>query len=133
MTQSKAYKLPLKFEDIHPSRGHDYTEHPIIKEYLEETTLDPLINKGLRKDFCCSSAMIFHINESKTWFGHGKFNCFYAAQVEDFFQSEEITLCRTMMLGKASLITYGCSLPESAALPMPLLLHALAQNSVQRK
>ena len=77
--------------------------------------------------------MIFQINASKTWYGHGTLNCFDAAQVEDFFQSEEITLCQTTMLGKASVITYACSWPESAALPMPQLQHALAQNSAQRK
>ena len=94
-------------EEIHPGRGNHYAEHPIMKKYLEETTLDPLacrVKKRLRRDFCCSSAIIFQINTSKTWFGHGTLNCFDAAQVEDFFQSEEITLRRTMTLGKASVI-----------------------------
>ena len=42
-------------------------------------------------------------------------DCFDAAQVEDFFRSEEITFSRTMTLGKESVITYACSWPESAA------------------
>ena len=64
------------FEEIHPL-GQVVamtTEHPIIKTYLEETTLDPFacsIKKRLRKDFRGSSAIIFQINASKTWFGHG--------------------------------------------------------------
>ena len=29
-------------EEIHPGRGNHYAEHPIMKKYLEETTLDPL-------------------------------------------------------------------------------------------
>ena len=84
------------FEEILTGRGNDYTKHPITKKYLEETTLDPLacnVKKRLLKDFRCSSAIIFQINASKTWFGHGTLNCFDAAQVEDFFLSEEITLC----------------------------------------
>ena len=51
-----------------------------------------------------------------TWFGHWITNCFDAAQVEDFFRSEEISRRQTMTLGKASVITYACSGPESAAL-----------------
>ena len=35
---------------------------------------------------------------------------------EDFFLSEEIILSRTTTLGKASVITYAYSWPESAAL-----------------
>ena len=34
--------IQATFEEIHPCRGNDYTEHPIIKKYLEETTLDAL-------------------------------------------------------------------------------------------
>ena len=33
--------IQATFQEIHPGRGNDYTEHPIIKKYLEETTLDP--------------------------------------------------------------------------------------------
>ena len=122
--------IQATFQEIHPGRGNDYTEHPIIKKYLEETTLDPLacsMKKRLRKDFRGSSAIIFQINASKTWFGHGTLNCFDAAQVEDFFRSEEITLRRTTTLGKASVITYACSGPESAVLgqvDVDILVHS---------
>ena len=34
--------IQATFEEIHPGRGNHYAEHPIIKKYLEETTLDPL-------------------------------------------------------------------------------------------
>ena len=37
--------IQAAFEAIHLGRGNAYTEHPndpIIKKYLEETTLDPL-------------------------------------------------------------------------------------------
>ena len=41
---SDAVKITqVTFEEIHPCCGIHYTEHPIIKKYLEETTLDPLI------------------------------------------------------------------------------------------
>ena len=70
--------------------------------------------KRQRKDFRGSRAIIFQINTSKAWIGHGTINCFDAVQVENFFQSEEITLRQTTTLCKASVIT--CSLPESAAL-----------------
>ena len=72
--------------------------------------------KGLRKDFRGSCAMIFQINASKTSFGHGTLNYFDAAQVENSFRSEEITLRRVTTLGRASVITYACSWPESAGL-----------------
>ena len=73
--------IQATFEEIHPGRGNHYAEHPIIKKYLEETTLDPLacsVKKRLRKDFRGSSTIIFQINASKTWFGHGTINCFNA-------------------------------------------------------
>ena len=49
--------IQATFEEIHPGRGNHYTgqcEHPLIKKYLEETTLDPLacsINKDCEKTF----------------------------------------------------------------------------------
>ena len=55
--------IQATLEEIHPGRGNQYTKHPIIKKYLEETTLDPLAysnKKRLRKDFRGSSAIIFH-------------------------------------------------------------------------
>ena len=43
--------IQATFEEIHAGRGNDYTKHPIIKKYLEETTLDPLacISSELRR------------------------------------------------------------------------------------
>ena len=46
--------IQAAFEAIHPGRGNAYTEHLIIKKYLEETTLDPLacsIKKDCKKTF----------------------------------------------------------------------------------
>ena len=87
--------IQTAFEVFHPGSCNAYTEHPIIKKYLEETTLDPLacsIKKRLPEDFRCCSVLIFQINASKTWFGYGTINCFDEAQVEDSLRSEEITL-----------------------------------------
>ena len=86
--------IPATFKEIHPSSGNRYTKHSIIKKYLEETTLDPPASSiKLQKYFCGSSVLIFEIKESKTWFWLGTIICFDAAQVENFFRSEEITLC----------------------------------------
>ena len=125
------------FEEINPGRGNHYTEHPILKKYLEETTLHPLacsIKKRLRKDFRGSRAIIFVINASKTWFGQGTLNCFDSAprQVEDFFRSEKITLRQTMTLGEASVITYACAGEESAAalgqVDVDILVHSATET-----
>ena len=47
--------IQATFEEIHSgsASGNHYTEHSIMKKYLEETTLDPLAcsKKKLRKDF----------------------------------------------------------------------------------
>ena len=46
--------IQATFGEIHPGRGNDYTEHTIIKKYLEETTLDPLacsMKKDCEKTF----------------------------------------------------------------------------------
>ena len=46
--------IQATFEEIHPGRGNHYAEHPIIKKYLEETTLDPLacsMKKDCEKTF----------------------------------------------------------------------------------
>ena len=46
--------IQATFEEIHPGRGNHYAEHPIIKKYLEETTLDPLacsVKKDCEKTF----------------------------------------------------------------------------------
>ena len=118
--------IQATFEEIHPCCGNQ----PIIRKCLEETTLDPLacsIKKRLWNDFRGSSVIIFQINASKTWYGHGTINCFDAAQVEEFFRSEEITLTWTTTLGKAPVITYACSGPESTAfgqVDVDILVHS---------
>ena len=122
--------IQASFGAIHPGRGNAYTEHPIIKKCLEETALDPLAYSKKKKTAKRLSRLqhdSFQINASKTWLGHGTINCFNAAQLENFFQSEEITLRRITTLGKASMITYACSRPKSAALGLvdvEILVHS---------
>ena len=124
--------IQASFGAIHPQagRGNAYTEHPIIKKCLEETALDPLAYSKKKKTAKRLSRLqhdSFQINASKTWLGHGTINCFNAAQLENFFQSEEITLRRITTLGKASMITYACSRPKSAALGLvdvEILVHS---------
>ena len=88
--------IQAAFEVIYPGRCNSYTEHPVIKKYLEETTLNIFACRTVKRqqnDFRSSSAHIFQINASKTWFGHGTINCMDSAQVETFFRSEEASHC----------------------------------------
>ena len=37
------------FEDVHPTPGNDYIDHPSIQKFLEETSLDPLAHFRQKK------------------------------------------------------------------------------------
>ena len=120
------------FHEVHPGRK-DYMNHPSIKKFLQETSLDPLASgKRERVDYCGSSACEWEIGNTKTWFGCGAMRCSDPEQVEEIFRSGDVAHRQLNTLGLASVISFSCASsapfePESAAsntMAVEVLVHS---------
>ena len=120
------------FDEVHPGRK-DYMNHPSIKKFLQETSLDPLASgKRERVDYCGSSACEWEIGNTKTWFGCGAMRCSDPEQVEEIFRSGDVAHRQLNTLGLASVISFSCASaapfePESAAsntMAVEVLVHS---------
>ena len=111
--------IQVFFEEVKPGPGKDYTEHPTIKTFLDETSLDPLSSdKRFRVDYRESTEVNSVIVQAKNWFGRGKVRCPDHSQVEAIFRSEHVNHRQESTLGSASVISFACTAPsgpESAA------------------
>jgi hypothetical protein len=107
------------FEEVKPGPGNDYKEHPTIKTFLDETSLDPLSSdKRFRVDYRESTEVYSVIVQAKNWFGRGEVRCPDHSQVEAIFRSEHVNHRQESTLGSASVISFACTAPsgpESAA------------------
>ena len=65
--------IQATFEEIHSCSGNHYTEHSIMKKYLEETTLDPLACSKQKTTQRLSRlhAIIFQIKRPRHGLGMG--------------------------------------------------------------
>ena len=111
--------IQVFFEEVKPGPGKDYTEHPTIKTFLDETSLDPLSSdKRFRVDYRESTEVYSVIVQAKNWFGRGEVRCPDHSQVEAIFRSEHVNHRQESTLGSASVISFACTAPsgpESAA------------------
>ena len=107
------------FEEIKPGPGHNYMEHPTIKTFLTETSLDPLAsNKRFRVDYRESSEVKSVRVLAMNWFGRGTVRCTDPSQAEAIVRSENVIHRQEATLGSASVISFACAAPsgpESAA------------------
>ena len=118
------------FEEVLPGPGNCYIFHPVIKKFLDETSLDPLaVDKRKREDYCVTRSSDKQLVQPNTWFGCGTMQCSSIDQVEEVFRSANVAHRQEETLGLASVITFACAAPahESAAsniIQVEVLVHS---------